>query len=30
MKKDDLIKSILSEAEDIKIPELNERARLEP
>ena len=30
MKKDDLIKSILSEAEDIKIPDLNERARLEP
>lgn len=30
MKKDDLIKSILSEAEDIEVPELSERARMEP
>ena len=30
MKKDDLIQSMLSEAEDIQIPELSERARLEP
>ena len=30
MKKDDLIQSILSEAEDIQIPELSERARKEP
>lgn len=30
MKKDDLIQSMLSEAEDIQIPELSERARTEP
>lgn len=30
MKKDDLIQSMLSEAEDIQIPELGERARTEP
>lgn len=30
MKKDDLIKSILNEAEDIEVPELSDRARMEP
>lgn len=30
MKKDDLIQSMLNEAEDIQIPELSERARMEP